>query len=202
MWEILSAALLPLLSLGLGDSVYFLYAGVRYRDRRQSVVAAIYVALLVLAIVCFAVDPSPDNADYLTSAEWMGIALVIFPPLVSAVHGPLVAYHLGRERRTWALRELARQVAAHEPAHARQIGIGRPMQLRNYSDGGLVDINHASAAELAALTGVGPILAHHIIYDRDQRGPFRSVDDLVQRGLLPARLLHRIADRLVCIGAG
>jgi len=44
--------------------------------------------------------------------------------------------------------------------------------------GGLVDLNSATAQELDALPGIGPVLAQRIIAHRDEQGPFRSVDQL------------------------
>ena len=53
--------------------------------------------------------------------------------------------------------------------------------------GGLLNLNTASAAELDALPGVGPVLAQRIVDHRDQ-GPFTSVDELDDvPGIGPAR---------------
>lgn len=41
-----------------------------------------------------------------------------------------------------------------------------------------VDINSASAAELALLPGIGPALADRIVADRETHGPFKTVDEL------------------------
>jgi competence protein ComEA len=41
-----------------------------------------------------------------------------------------------------------------------------------------VDLNRASAAELARLPGVGPVLAERIVEVRASAGPFASVDEL------------------------
>lgn len=41
-----------------------------------------------------------------------------------------------------------------------------------------VNINRASAAELTALNGVGEATAAKIVADREQNGPFRTVEDL------------------------
>ena len=46
-------------------------------------------------------------------------------------------------------------------------------------DDGLVDINHASAADLEALPGVGPVLAQRIFEYREQHGSFATVEDLL-----------------------
>ena len=44
--------------------------------------------------------------------------------------------------------------------------------------GELVDINTATAAELDALPGIGPVLAGRIVAYRDEHGPYATVDEL------------------------
>ena len=52
-----------------------------------------------------------------------------------------------------------------------------------------VDLNTATAEQFDALPGIGPSTATAIIARRDQSGPFRSVDDLLDvRGIGPAKL--------------
>ena len=52
-----------------------------------------------------------------------------------------------------------------------------------------ININSAGPGELSALPGVGPTIAAAIIEDRNMRGPFASVDDLLRvRGIGPAKL--------------
>jgi competence protein ComEA len=58
-----------------------------------------------------------------------------------------------------------------------------------------IDLNHASAAELEALPGIGPATASRIVRSRDQR-PFAKVDELQTRGLVTARVLADIRDLL------
>ncbi len=41
-----------------------------------------------------------------------------------------------------------------------------------------MDVNHADAATLELLPGVGPALAGRLVEDRDRRGPFRDGADL------------------------
>jgi competence protein ComEA len=52
-----------------------------------------------------------------------------------------------------------------------------------------VDLNHASAAELETLPGIGPALAQAIVDYRSAHGAFQSIDDLGDvRGIGPAKL--------------
>ncbi|MDT5035514.1 MAG: competence protein ComEA [Micromonosporaceae bacterium] len=45
---------------------------------------------------------------------------------------------------------------------------------------GLVNLNTATASQLEALPGIGPVLAQHIVDYRNRHGQFRSVDELRQ----------------------
>ena len=58
-----------------------------------------------------------------------------------------------------------------------------------------INLNHASAAELESLPGIGPATASRIARSRDQR-PFGKVDELQTRGLVTARVLADIRDLL------
>jgi competence protein ComEA len=44
----------------------------------------------------------------------------------------------------------------------------------------LIDINKASAEELTALKGIGPVLAGNIVEHRLKNGRFQSVDGLLR----------------------
>jgi competence protein ComEA len=45
--------------------------------------------------------------------------------------------------------------------------------------GGALNLNTATAEDLEALPGVGPVLARRIIEYRQARGPFQTIDDLL-----------------------
>ena len=52
-----------------------------------------------------------------------------------------------------------------------------------------LDLNRATAGELAELPGIGPATAQAIVDHRSANGPFASVDELEDvRGIGPAKL--------------
>jgi competence protein ComEA len=60
----------------------------------------------------------------------------------------------------------------------------------------ILDLNRATASELDALPGIGPVLAARIIAHRALHGPFGSREELLAvRGIGP-RLLARMASRV------
>jgi competence protein ComEA len=62
-----------------------------------------------------------------------------------------------------------------------------------------VDINRADWPEMVQLPGLGETLARRIITDRQQRGPFRDIDDLNRVQGIGLRTLERIRPYLVPI---
>lgn len=60
----------------------------------------------------------------------------------------------------------------------------------------MIDLNAADAADLEILIDVGPALARRIVSDRDQHGPFPSVDALVRVKGIGAKKL--VAFRRFC----
>lgn len=58
---------------------------------------------------------------------------------------------------------------------------------------GLLDINSASADELDALPGIGPVMAKKIIAAR----PYRAKTDLVNRKVIPQSAYDKIKDQII-----
>ena len=68
------------------------------------------------------------------------------------------------------------QVAVGVPGAA--VVDGAPGGATAGSGSGPVDLNAATAADLDALPGIGPVLAQRIVEHRERSGPFRSVEQL------------------------
>lgn len=58
----------------------------------------------------------------------------------------------------------------------------------------LLDVNRATATQLEALPGIGPVAAAAVVTARERDGPFRSTDELVTRAVLTARVYAQIRD--------
>jgi competence protein ComEA len=59
---------------------------------------------------------------------------------------------------------------------------------------GAININTASASELDALPGIGEVYSQRIVDSRTGDGPYRSVDDLMARGIIPRATFEQIRE--------
>jgi competence ComEA-like helix-hairpin-helix protein len=59
-----------------------------------------------------------------------------------------------------------------------------------------IDLNQATAADLEAIPGVGPVLGKHIVEFREGQGPFQKVEDLMAVKGLGHRKLEKIRQYL------
>jgi DNA uptake protein ComE-like DNA-binding protein len=92
---------------------------------------------------------------------------------------------LGRVLAARARREEARRLFGQDPSLARELGIGRPDLGREYDDGGLVDINTASADVIAGVSGIEPKYAEALVAARGGGGWFNLGEVLVDLDLPP-----------------
>ena len=103
------------------------------------------------------------------------------PPLAPSAAGPsqsqgtVIDAHLAARAR----REEARALSLRDPVLAQDLGIGRPELPRQYDDGGLVDLNHASADTIAQAIGVDAAVAERIVAARQELGAFSAVDEVL-----------------------
>lgn len=65
---------------------------------------------------------------------------------------------------------------------------------------GKININSATADDLDSLPGIGPTKAQAIIDYRNQNGPFRAIDDLLNVPGIGQKTLDTIRDQITVIG--
>jgi hypothetical protein len=175
--------LLPPLSVGVFTWAAFFYIGLRARRRSWLIAAGIYLSALFIA---YGVDAAAGSADWSSTlagfvlfslaAGGLAHAIAVRSRFYAAIAGQDEVEYEAAERRLHA-RELARKIAAEEPARARQLGVGRP-DLKDAFDASLVDLNSAPAKSIAAVAGVSITVANQIVAAREQTGDFSSVEDL------------------------
>lgn len=129
--------------------------------------------------------------DALTPAERRGALMVVLLLALGA------GYDLWRATRPLPLGStLAAPVAEPPGAPGPAAGASSPGAATRSGDAPgaapAVDLNRASARELDALPGIGPVLAARIVAHRQRHGPFASREELLAvRGIGP-RLLARL----------
>jgi DNA uptake protein ComE-like DNA-binding protein len=192
-------AWLSLLPCGLGAWAP-IYAGVKAR-----VVSwiALGTAWCLVAVAGFAIAGYHRHnafAGMLLIVAWIGAAVTSFairPAYEQRAASPLQGA-AAQARLRLRDREQARALAHSDPTLAKEIGIGRP-DLRGATDAGLVDFNHASAAALANVPGVGAALARRIVETRAQIGGFSSVEELSEELDLDGELVEHIRDQAIFV---
>ena len=62
--------------------------------------------------------------------------------------------------------------------------------------GGLIDLNQATQAQLMTLDGIGDAYSRRILDSRSVDGPYRSVEELRTRNVLPVATFDKVRDYL------
>jgi len=62
----------------------------------------------------------------------------------------------------------------------------------------VLDVNQATAEQLEALPGIGPVIARRIVDYREKHGLFKSVDELLNVNGIGPKRLAAIKDFVVC----
>lgn len=203
---------LPMLTLGLATPLCFATAAIWRRRAHLAAATVFYAGVLVLQL---AVRPDLDSAEQATrDAAGTLFAGCVF---VQSVFGCFHAFLVRRRvfdphgvdgtavneaavesvRRSRVLRRRARELAASDPALARELRIGRPDLSRRYEDGGLVDVNRAPLAVLASLPGITLELAARIERIRGETGGFVSAEEMSALAGLPPDLTAELAEYAV-----
>jgi DNA-binding SARP family transcriptional activator len=193
------AAALPIVTWGFACGPMMAVLAWRRRSRLLGACALGYFALQWTGVVMFV--QSPD--DFSGIFDDLGMSLMIFPFLLCSVQAAVIVAPAPSAATDHALakehRRVAREIAARSPLYAQRLGIGRPDLPRTFDDGGLVDPNHVPTELLAAVPGISLQHAVLIVVDRTHRGPFKSVEELAERGLLPHPLPRSTRDHLVVV---
>jgi competence ComEA-like helix-hairpin-helix protein len=66
-------------------------------------------------------------------------------------------------------------------------------------DAARVDLNRATAPELDALPGIGPVLARRIVEHRERFGPYRRVQDLLDVPGIGPKLYAKLEGRVAVL---
>jgi DNA uptake protein ComE-like DNA-binding protein len=200
-------ALLALLPFGWLNWSAFLYVGLRGRRPLWLLFAAIYFLAATASITLVSLELDPDVYGWRSStgtgiglASWAAgfvQALVIrqtYLDRMDALEDPRLD-HAEDELR---VRKGALELVAHNPRHARDLGVGRP-DLQNSFDGGLVDLNNASARVIASLPGVDEQVAQRAVVLRDEIGGFDSLLDFADLLDIPPNTVERLRERAVVL---
>lgn len=202
----IGAVALPVLSLGTLTWMVFLAYAVHRRSKLLGFATAGYLLLAVTG--CVIADLTGEETE---PSGWFGVAMFVMmiATLGGSVHVALLAFvvpmrpqsdpRLIVEIEQRARRQQALQLASQYPSVARELRIGRPDLPRVFDDGGLVDVNAAPAEVLAVLPGMNPHLAERIVAERQHRGAFGSLDDLVARGAVPLDTANALREHAVAL---
>ncbi|MDQ4049690.1 MAG: helix-hairpin-helix domain-containing protein [Actinomycetota bacterium] len=192
---------------GWGAGFGFLYAGLRAKRRAWVVAGVIYLLTGLGGLALVAADPDGDVDTWRLD---VGVLLSLCTWGVAVAHAFAIrgAYldrvgrrpdpQLAAAEKLLEQRAEALKLASDDPLRARELGVGRPDVPGAY-DGGLVDVNHASAAAIGELPRLDPVVAERIVAIREEVDGFESLEDLGSLASLPAATVERLRGRAVCL---
>ncbi|MEO3825266.1 helix-hairpin-helix domain-containing protein [Actinomadura sp. B10D3] len=194
-------AAVPFATLGYGTPISFLYAAIKRGSWGLGATAAGY-GVGTAGVLTLLQSGNPwltALASFIAILLWIAgtghavaIRKEIFPREVPRNRLNQHAIEVAKYRRS--LRDEARELAAEDPALARELRIGRPDQPRTYDDGGLVDVNHAPRDIIEALPGMTPEIAGRIVARREETGGFLSAEEMAVDADIPPDVLPQMAD--------
>nr|WP_249068590.1 ComEA family DNA-binding protein [Modestobacter muralis] len=152
-----------------------------------------------------ATAPAPPPAGTVVVSV---VGLVVSPGLVTLPAGSRVADALAAAGGLLPEADPASVNAAALLADGQQIAVGVPGAAgappagapatgdTGGGDGGLLDLNTATTADLDALPGIGPVLAQRIVDHRAEHGPFTSVEQLDDVSGIGPAVYAELAERV------
>ncbi|NDL57094.1 helix-hairpin-helix domain-containing protein [Phytoactinopolyspora mesophila] len=192
---------LPVFSLGL---LAWVPAGqVWYRARTVAWFLTAAVLLLASAGILVAMAASAAGAGYgmLLIATMAGgaVAAATGRNVVFGRRGPDVDPALQKALDNRARRSEARALSERDPQLALDLHIGRPDRPRDYDDGGLVDLNNASADSIVYVLGWDATVARAFVEERDARLGYRSLAEIGALSSVDPQLLEASTERIVVL---
>ena len=210
--------LITILSCGLLAAVPFFHAASRLDRPKLRVTGAGFAAASILGWTLIGL--SPEDADGVTTGVLPSIATVIM--LAVMVTATLLLIGLRREvyqspgvprsadrnetarakvEENRRKRHQARELAEKDPMMARDLRIGRPVlgSTENYDDGGLIELNFATAEQLTTVCGLPPEVATAVVEARTRLGRFQLVEDAITFGSVTEDHAPMIRDRGIVI---
>lgn len=140
-------------------------------------------------------DSGEDQGQLVVSV----IGLVRLPGLVSLPDGARVADAISAAGGALPDADLTTVNLARLVVDGEQIAVGTPGSLlpgggAPAADGGLIDLNSATQADLEELPGIGPVLAQRIIDFREDNGGFSAVEQLREVSGIGPSVYEEIVD--------
>jgi Helix-hairpin-helix motif len=194
---------LPFLSAGMLTPLVIGYAAARLRSRLQALATALYTALVTVMFILVEAEPG-SAGEFVFWACMAGLAFGgtthaywIRRSVFGGARPNSLEAARGRAEHQRLLREQARRIVRDEPDIALELGIGRPDLVREFDDGGVVDVNRAPVAALLHLPDVTPEMAERIVAVRERAGGFVSAEEMCALADLPPHLTPRLAEYAV-----
>jgi hypothetical protein len=210
-------------ALAFGFAAVFLRGVSRRATATLALSAVVYAAATAVYFATYATPdgslPASASAALIVMLIVGGIEAIAFSPWIASTMRPtrtpitrddVIGSMTRREReklrndpvvrsaiRQRERRRLAREILTDDRALANTLHIGRPDLHPDFDDGGLIDVNHAPPAALAALPGVGAAAADRIVTARERLDGLRSPADLVVEANVPTEIVDALTDRLV-----
>jgi hypothetical protein len=214
-WRVRNSAwiLVPILSLGMLTWAAFLFVGIRAKNRKWLIFAAMWLTILIGYYVGKDVVETLPVSPVQSSV----LAFIGFVPLLQWVVG---IAHVTGTNRAW-LRWKASRVNA-VPWHSQGTGVapspfGSPLHVASDAQvdaalsGGLgvtappvqaapverLDLNEATAEQFTAVLGLDQAWGEWLVATRTRLGRFSSVDQLLTEGQVPPHLFLPAKDRFI-----
>ena len=181
-------AFLPIITFSLANFAPPLRAALQRPEdaafrRKMFATAAGLEAAAIAGFVAVGVAPTDSEGNSTGVLSDLGVAAILATMVVALVIG--IIHRAPRTQLPGTAEELARRQArrqyrelvASDPELARSINVGRPELTRDFSDGGLLDLN---SVDVQALTHFGRLPAEEaqrIVVARQQLGRLSSVDE-------------------------